>query len=71
MNIVSARRVRQVVQKQGTALQEQIIPAVQGLAQNDKLTRQRLDSHEQRLDMGEAFEMRTFWQRWRWLVTGR
>ncbi len=71
MNTVSARHVRQVVNKQGQALQDQVIPAIQGLAQNDKVTRQRLDSHERRLDSHEAFEMRTLWERLRWVVTGR
>lgn len=66
----SARNVRDVVQSQGKALQA-LLPAVQALSNNDRLTRRMLESYGQRLDSHEAFEMRTLWERLRWLVTGR
>ncbi len=66
----SARKVRDVVQAQGKALQT-LLPAVQALSNNDRLTRGMLESHAHRLDSHEAFEMRTLWERLRWLVTGR
>ena len=70
-NPVSARRVRQVVQAQGKALQDSIVPAVQALAKNEQITRTRIETHERRLDALEAFEMRTWWERLRWLAVGR
>ena len=71
MNIVSARRVRQVVQTQGKAITEQVLPTLQQLAHNDGVTRKRFEAHERRLDSHEAFEMRTLWERIRWICCGR
>lgn len=67
---VSQRRVRQVVQTQGKALQG-VLPAIEQLAHNEQVTRKRLESHEARLDSHEAFEMRTLTERLKWLFTGR
>lgn len=67
---VSNRKVRQVVQKQGSAL-EQVLPALQGVIHNESLTRGRVQTLTERVDVLDGLAARGFWGRLRWLVTGR
>ena len=64
MNVPSQKKVRQVVQKQGETLNQQIIPVVNGLLSERKNLLARLDALE-------AFCGRSCWQRLTWLVLGR
>ena len=65
---VSNRQLRRTVVQQQHALEEGFAPALRAVVQNEAKTRARVD----RLDgWTHGFDALTFWQRLRWIATGR
>lgn len=63
--------MRAVVDTQGTALRDVVLPGLRDVTVNERITRKRTDRVEDRLDALELFTLMGFWDRLRWLVTGR
>ena len=70
MKEVTLIQMRDVVNTQGRALQEAVLPGLRDVTINESITRRRTDKAEARLDALELFTMMGFWARLRWVLTG-